>query len=62
MPQVVKADVGEPGVLQELLMEVYHRVRVVHFPGDRGGEQVGAVRVLIMLLDQQVNRRLRNRY
>ena len=39
-------------------MEVYHRIRVVHSPGDRRRKQVGTVRVLVVLLDQQVYRRL----
>ena len=33
---------------------------MVHFHGDRGGEQVRAVRMLVVFLDQQVHRCLRD--
>ena len=41
-------------------MEIYHTVRVVHLPGEGRGEQVGAVRVLGVFLDQQFHRCLRD--
>ena len=41
-------------------MEVHHTVRVVHLSGEGRGEHVGTVRVLGVLLDQQVYRRLRD--
>ena len=56
----MESEVFQSGVLQELLVEVYHRVRVVHLSGEGRGEHVGAVRVLGVLLDQQVHRSLGN--
>ena len=38
MPEIVEADVLQSGVLEDLLVEFYHRVRVVHFPGSGRGE------------------------
>ena len=43
-------------------MEIYHTVRVVHLPGEGRGEQVGAVRVLGVFLNQQLHCRLWNRH
>ena len=51
MPQVVESEMLQSGVLQELLVEVYHAVRVVHLSSQGRGEQVGAVRVFAVLLD-----------
>ncbi len=58
--EVVEADVGKPCVLEDLLVKVDHGIWVVHLPGGGGGKEVGAVRVLVMLLDQQVHRFLRD--
>lgn len=38
VPEIVEADVLQSGVLEDLLVEFYHRVRVVHFPGSGRGE------------------------
>ena len=52
--EIMKSEVLQPGVLENLLVEIHHRVRVVHLSGEGRGEHVGAVRVLGVLLDQQV--------
>ena len=62
MPQIVEPDVWESGIFQDLLVEVYHGVWMIHFSSDGGGEHIGAVRVLAMLLDQQIYRCLRDGY
>ncbi len=51
---------GQPCVLKDFLVEVDHRVGMVHLPSGRGGKEVGAVRVFLMLLNQQVHRFLRD--
>ena len=50
--EIMKSEVLQPGVLENLLVEIHHRVRVVHLSGEGRGEHVGAVRVLGVLLDQ----------
>ena len=37
VPQIVEADVFQPGIPQDLLMELYHRIGVVHSTGHRRG-------------------------
>ena len=49
-------------VLQDLLVEVYYAVRVVHLSSQGRGEQVGAVWVFAVLLDQQIHRCLWDGY
>ncbi len=39
--EVMEADVFQPGILEDLLMELYHRIGVVHSTGYRRG---GAIR------------------
>lgn len=60
--QIMEPDVGKPRVFQSFLMEVYHGVRIVHLFADGRGEHVRAVRVLVMFLDQQIHRCLRDGY
>lgn len=62
MPELVKFQVGEPRILQDLLVDVHHRVGVVHLAGYQGGKLAGIVRVFVMLLDQQVDGILGDRY
>ena len=50
----------QSGVLEDLFVELHHRVGVVHFVSDRRGEHIRTVRVLFMLPDQQVYRSLRD--
>ena len=49
MSQVVKSDVRQSSVLQDLLVQVYDGVWVVHLTGCRRGEHVGILRMLTML-------------
>jgi len=37
MPQIMEADVLQSGILEDLLMELYHRIGMVHFSGHRRG-------------------------
>ena len=60
--EIMEANMRESGVLQDLLVKVHHGVRMVHLSSKRRGKHVGAVRVFVMLLDQQIYCRLRNRY
>ena len=60
--KIMEPDVRESGVFQNFLMEVYHGVRMVHLSGDGRGEHIRAVGVLVMLLDQQIHRCLRDGY
>ena len=60
--QVVEADVLQLSVLQYFLMEFYNGVWVVHLSGHWRGEHVLVVRVLAVLLNQQVNCILRDGY
>ena len=52
----MKSDILQPGVLQNLLVEVHDGVWVVHAAGLGGGEQIGALRVPLVLLHQQLRR------
>ena len=58
--QVVEADMLQSSVLQYLLVELHHRIGVVHLSGDRRGEHVLVVRVLAVFLNQQIDRVLRD--
>lgn len=62
MSQIMESNMRKLGVLQDLLVEVYHGVRMVHLSGDGGGKHVRAVRVLAVFLDQQIHRCLRDGY
>ena len=53
--EVVKSDVRQPGVLQDLLVQVYDGVWVVHLTSRRRGEHVRVVGVLFVFGNQQVN-------
>ena len=44
--EVVKSDVRQPGVLQDLLVQIYDRVWVVHLTSYRRGEHVGILGML----------------
>ena len=40
VPQIMEADMLQPGILKDLLMELYHRIRVVHPAGHRNRKQI----------------------
>ena len=61
VPEAVEADMLQPGVLQDLLMELYPRIRMIHLTRDRRGEHILVIWVLAVFLDQQVNCILRDR-
>ena len=52
----------QPGVFEDLLVEFHHRIGVVHLTSDGRGEHIRIFRVLLVLLNQQVYRFLRNGY
>ena len=56
--QTVQRDVLQVGILEDFLVELRHGVRVVHLSGARGGKHILVVRVLAVLLDQEVYRLL----
>ena len=58
--QVVKSQVFQSRVLQDFLVDVDHRVRVVHLACFRGWEHPRVAGVLLMFCDQQINGILRN--
>ena len=60
--EVVKSDVRQPGVLQDLLVQIYDRVWVVHLTSYRRGEHVGILGMLAVFRYQQVYGILRDRY
>ena len=62
MSEVVKSDVRQPGVLQDLLVQVYDGGWVVHLAGCRRGEHVGILGMLAVFRYQQVYGILRDRY
>ena len=62
MTQVVEADVLQSGILENFFVKFHHRVGVVHLPSSRRGEHIRVVRMLFMLLDQQVYCFLRDGY
>ena len=49
--QVVKSQVFQPGVLQDFLVNVHDRIRVVHFTGFRGWEHPRVTGVLLVFCD-----------
>ena len=51
--EVVEADVLQPGILEDLLMELHHRIRVVHPAAHGRREQVGIAGMLVVFLFQQ---------
>ena len=53
--EVVKSDVRQPSVLQDLLVQIYDRVWVVHLTSYRRGEHVGILGMLAVFRYQQVN-------
>ena len=53
VPQIMEADVFQSGILEDLLMELHHRIRVVHSAGHRRGEQVGVAGMFIVFLFQK---------
>ena len=55
MPEIVEADVLQSGVPEDLLVELYHRVGVVHLSGGGRGEHIRVFRVLLVLLNQQIH-------
>ena len=59
MSEVVKSDVRQSRVLQDLLVQVYDGVWVVHLTGCRRGEHVGILGMLFVFGNQQVNSLLR---
>ena len=56
----MKSQVFQSGVFQNFLVDVDHRVRVVHFTGFRGWEHPWAAGMLLVLCDQQIDGFLRN--
>ena len=60
--EIVESEMLQSDVLQDLLVEVYYAVRVVHLSSQGRGEQVGAVWVFAVLLDQQIHRCLWDGY
>ena len=53
--EVVEADVLNSGGFEELFVDVYHRVGMVHLPGQGRGEHVGVVRVFGVFLLEEVH-------
>ena len=60
MSQVMKSQVFQSGVFQNFLVDVDHRVRVVHLACFRGWEHPWAAGMLLVLCDQQIDGFLRN--
>ena len=60
MSQVVELDMLQPCVLEDPLVECYHRVGVVHFSGSAGREHPRIVGVFGVFLLQQLHGILRN--
>ena len=58
--QVVKSQVFQPCIFQDFLVDVDHRVRVVHLACFRGWEHPWAAGMLLVFCDQQINGILRN--
>ena len=51
----------QPCIFQDFLVDVDHRIRMVHFAGFRRREHPRVIWVLLMFCDQQLDRVLRNR-
>ena len=62
MSEIMKSDVRQPSILQDLLVQIYDGVWVVHLAGCRRGKHVGILRMLAMLCYQQIDGILRNGY
>ena len=58
----MEGDVLQIGILEDLLMELRYGVRMVHLSGGWGREHVLIIGMLIMLLDQEIYRFLRDGY
>ena len=58
--QIMKAYVLQSCVFENFLVEVYHRIRVIHFACSAGREHPRIVRVLGVLLLQQLHGILRD--
>lgn len=56
--EIVEPNAGKSRVLQDTLVECGDGIRMVHFPGGTGWEQVGALRVFGVFLDEEVYRLL----
>ena len=52
MPEIVEPKVLQPSVLQDALVQVSHRIRVVHVSGAGGGKEPGVTWVLGVFLHQ----------
>ena len=61
MSELMKFQVWESRVLQNLFVDVYHRVWMVHLAGNGRWEEVGIVGMLVVFRDEQVNGLLRDR-
>ena len=48
--ELMEADVFQSGILEDLLMELYHRIGVIHPTGCRRGEPVRISGMLIVFL------------
>ena len=53
--QVVKSQVFQPCILQDFLVNVHDRVRVVHLACFRGWEHPRVARVFLVFCDQQID-------
>lgn len=53
--EIMKSDVRQPSILQDLLVQIYDGVWVVHLAGCRRGEHVGILGMLFVFGNQQVN-------
>ena len=60
MSQVMKSQVFQSGVFQNFLVDVDHRVRVVHLACFRGWEHPWAAGMLLVFCDQQIDGILRD--
>ena len=54
--EAVQGDVLQVGIFENLLMKFRYGVGVVHLSGGRGGEHVRVIRMLAVLLAQEVDR------
>ena len=48
--ELMEADVFQSGILEDLLMELYHRIGVIHPAAYRRGKQIGIAGMLIVFL------------
>ena len=54
--EIMKSYVWQISILQYLLVDVYHTVRVIHFSCDGRGKHIGVICVSAMLLDEEIHR------